>query len=44
MAAMLEEFGKSLNELGRRVRQLEEQLGAQKSQGNQGGTPSENPS
>jgi hypothetical protein len=29
MAAMLDEFGRSLDELGKRVRQLEEQLGAQ---------------
>ncbi len=37
MAAMLDEFGKSLDELGKRVRQLEEQLGAQRSQDAQDG-------
>ncbi len=40
MAAMLDEFGKSLDELGKRVRLLEEQLGARKSQDAQdGGAP-----
>ncbi len=39
IAAMLDEFGKSLDELGKRVRQMEEQLAAQKGQSNQGTAP-----
>lgn len=37
MAALLDEFGKSLDELGKRVRQLEDQLGVQRSQSSQDG-------
>ncbi len=33
MAAMLDEFGKSLDELGKRVRQLEDQLATQRAKG-----------
>jgi hypothetical protein len=40
MAAMLDEFGKSLDELGKRVKQLEEQMGGQKREGGQEGMQS----
>jgi len=39
MAVMLDQFGKSLDELGKRVRQLEEQLGSQGREGGQGIQP-----